>query len=144
MAGQLTPLNNPPSQPCPRVEMRVPDSRCAWCANGPSARFPRRTIRRLEIVVCLASVFQAGEGLGFGRPQGCLDLNPQGSKKVRRSPADMGNIPLFTGFYTSQVVRELLVFRNPAPVNVWVIPLFTGFGIHPRWLFGISSINSST
>ena len=25
--------------------------------------------------------------------------------------------------------------RNPKPVNMWVIPLFTGF-IHPKWLGG--------
>ena len=77
MAGQPTP---PPSQPCPpqkwwfkshelippkkkqKTLVSGPDSRCAWCANGPSARSPRRTIRRFEIVVCLAYVFQAGEG----------------------------------------------------------------------------------
>ena len=41
------------------------DTRCAWCANGPSARFPRRTIRRLATVVCLAYVFQAGDDDGW-------------------------------------------------------------------------------
>ena len=33
--------------------------------------------------------------------------------------------------------------RNPAPVHRLSIPLFTGF-LHPRWLFRISSINSSS
>ena len=28
--------------------------------------------------------------------------------------------------------------RNPAPVEVVDIPVFIGFFIHPRWLFGIS------
>ena len=32
--------------------------------------------------------------------------------------------------------------RNPAPVDMVNIPLFTGLYIHPKWLFGISSINS--
>ena len=32
--------------------------------------------------------------------------------------------------------------RNPAPVDIVNIPLFTGYYTNPRWLFGISSINS--
>jgi len=28
--------------------------------------------------------------------------------------------------------------QNPAPLRIMIIPLFTGFFLHPRWLFGIS------
>ena len=33
---------------------------------------------------------------------------------------------------------------RPSPVDMVDIPLFTGFEKYPRWLFGISSINSAT
>ena len=32
--------------------------------------------------------------------------------------------------------------RNPALIDMVNIPLFTGYYTNPRWLFGISSINS--
>jgi len=32
--------------------------------------------------------------------------------------------------------------QNPAPPRMMIIPLFTRFFLHPRWLFGISAINS--
>ena len=38
-------------------------SRCAWCANGPSAPFPQRTTRRSAIVACRASACQE-QGVG--------------------------------------------------------------------------------
>ena len=46
-----------------------------------------------------------------------------------------------------KVVRDFLLHtidgRNPAPVDMVNIPLIFSQGfIHPRWLFGISSINS--
>ena len=42
------------------------------------------------------------------------------------------------GFFINHTVNG----RNPAPVDMVNIPVFTWFYIHPRWLFGISSINS--
>ena len=74
--------------------------------------------------------------MGFGRPQDWLDLNPQGSKKVRRSPADMGNIPLFTGFYTSQVVRELLVLEILHQLMCGLSHYLQGLGYIPGGCLG--------
>ena len=57
-----------------------------------------------------------------------------------------GKIPESGKCWDSNKNRLLMATRNPAFTHqlrlVVEIPLFTGFGIHPRWLFGISSINS--
>ena len=77
-----------------------------------------------------------GKVWGLDGPLDWLDLNFQGSKKVRRSPADMGNIPLFSGFYTSQVVRELLVLEILHQLMCGLSHYLQGLGYIPGGCLG--------
>ena len=53
----------------------------------------------------------------------------------------MGNSKSMGKFTVKVVIADTVDGKKPAPVNMWVIPLFTGQGfIHPRWCRN-SSIN---
>ena len=48
-----------------------------------------------------------------------------------------------TGFILAGLINDTVDGQNPAPPRIVIIPLFIGSFNHPRWLFGISSINST-
>ncbi len=72
----------------------------------------RDDVQRLAMSKALAG-YTLGRWIWVGIPS----LKLTYGSEIRRSPVDMVNIPLFTGFYTSQVVSRISEPSTVAPEN---------------------------